>query len=200
MHPSRPVVVWWLAGGLVVSSALAAKFVFDKRRLATAYEQAKVSLAQLERERTHLSQELAQAKETMTDQAEEIGSLEQELNNLQSRFDLAEQEVWRLQTEQLALREANDGISRRLAAAVQDKQALEARLSSLKELKLAMQAVRRKLRDERWQAWLARIRVQRVHDQQQLANGNRGYVVRNGVPTLGEPTRLQVRVLDPQTP
>lgn len=200
MNPSRPVVVWWLAGGLVMSSAVAAKFVFDKRRLATAYDQAQAALAQLEQQRIHLSQELAQAKETMTDQAEEIGGLEQELDNLQTRFDLAEQEIARLQTEQLAFRQTNESLSQRLAAATQDKQALEARLSSLKELKLAMQAVRRKLRNERWQAWLARIRVQKAQDQQQLAKGNRGYVVRNGVPTLGEPTRLQVRVLDPQTP
>ena len=49
-------------------------------------------------------------------------------------------------------------------------------------------------------AWRARAEAQRVEDQRRLAEGNRGYVVREGQPTVGGATTLHVRVLEPQTP
>lgn len=182
---------WWLVGGLLVSAALATKFALDKRTLKSAYTQARAQIAQLQEERTSLSQELATAKQTLDTQAGELTALEQELSRIQSRLALADREMAQLQEESRTL---ND----QLASATADKRALEARLSSLTELKGAIREVKARLRRERRQAWVAYVNARRAEAQRQLAKGNRGYVIRNGMPTLGSPTKLQVRVLELQ--
>lgn len=190
-QPVRPVVFWVLAVGLAVSAALAAKLTFDKRRLASAYTQARTEVAQL-------SQEVVQARQTIDTKAGELATLEQELVRIQSLLKVADQDIIRLQQEQMALKEENQTLNERLAAAAAEQQALQARLASLKELRIAIRDVKARLRRERWEVWLARVQAQRAEDQQRLAKGNRGFVLRNGVPTIGSPTRLQVRVLEPQ--
>ena len=190
-HPVKPVVLWALAVGVAVSVALAAKLTFDKRRLTAVYTQARAEIAQL-------SQELGQARQTIDTQADDFGALEQELTRIQTRLNLADQDIARLQQEQVAMKEENQTLNEQLTAASAEQQALRARLSSLTELKIAVREVKARVRQERWEAWLAYVRAQRADDQQRLAKGNRGFVVRNGVPTIGAPTRLQVRVLEPQ--
>lgn len=190
-HPVKPVVLWALAVGLAVSVALAAKLTFDKRRLTSVYTQARAEIAQL-------SQELGQTRQTIDTQADDLGALEQELTRIQTRLNLADQDIARLQQEQVAMKEENQTLNEQLTAASAEQQALRVRLSSLTELKVAIREVKARVRQERWEAWLAYVRAQRADDQQRLAKGNRGFVVRNGVPTIGTPTRLQVRVLEPQ--
>lgn len=192
MHqPVRPVVIWALAVGLAVSAALAAKLAFDKRQLTSAYTQARTEVAQL-------SQEVVQTRQTIDTQTGELAAFEHELVRIQSLLKVADQEIFRLQQEQAALKDENQTLNERLAAAAAKQQALQARLASLKELRIAIREVKARLRRERWESWLARVQAQRAEDQQRLAKGNRGFVVRNGVPTIGSPTRLQVRVLEPQ--
>ena len=192
MNPEGRVrVSWWLVGGLLVSAAVATKLAVDKRALKSAYTQARAQIAQLQEERTSLSQELTTAEQTLDTQTGELAALEQELSRIQSRLALADRELAQLQQENRTL---ND----QLASATADKRALEARLSSLTELKGAIREVKARLRRQRWEAWVAYVSARRAEEQRRLAKGNRGYVIRNGVPTLGSPTKLQVRVLEPQ--
>ena len=91
----------------------------------------------------------------------------------------------------------NTQLTAQLAAAKAEKAALEAKLSSIKELKLAIRDVRRKLWNERWADYRALAQARREQDQEQLASGNRGFVVKQGRSTLGSSPRLQVHVLEP---
>lgn len=186
------VLLWVLAGGLVASGAVATKIELDKRKLATAYAQVQTALAQVEQERAHLNQELSQARETLEGQTGD-------LSHLQARFAQAEQELVQLQREHASLRHTNATLTQQLASVSQEKHALEAKLSSLRELKAAIRSVRRQLWHQHLQGWFARIEAQRAADEQALAQGNRGFVVRGGASTLGTTTKLQVRVLDPTT-
>ena len=195
---SGRIIVWILTASLVISGALATKFGMDRRRLSLAYDEAHSALILLEEERSQLNQELTQARETLDSQASDLEHLQSELGRLQSRLSQAEQEIGRLQYEQAALRQGNVNLIDQLTTVVQEKQSLEAKLSSLEDLKIAMRSVKQKLRDERWQAWLAHVESQRAEDQRELARGNRGYVVYQGQSTLGSTTTLQVRVLDPE--
>ena len=52
--------------------------------------------------------------------------------------------------------------------------------------------------NERLAGWRAHIEASKIADQEQLAVGNRGFIVRQGTPTLGSRNQLQVRVLEPQ--
>ena len=189
-------VFWALVIGCVVSVMASLYLTNEQRKLSAAYRQAKASIAELEQARVQLSGELAEVRETAETQAGELTNLEGQLTSLQASLTKSEQEIARLQ-------QANLGLNEQLAGIAQEKQALEAKLSSLKELKLAIRAVRQKIRQERWEAWLAQVRAQQQADQQRLASGNRGCVMRQGLSTLGavspSTNKLQVRVLEPQS-
>ncbi|MBI4354773.1 MAG: hypothetical protein HY595_06000 [Candidatus Omnitrophica bacterium] len=179
-----------LVGGAVLSGLWAVKVTHDRHQL-------KQVLAQLQQEHARVTQELNEAQETIHVQSEDLHVLRQDLAALQATLAEREGEVARLEQERT-------GLTRQLASVQQDNAALEAKLASLKELKAAIRLVKQKIRRERWEAWLARVRQQQQEDGQRLAGGNRGYVVRQGFSTLGARvsagTRLQVRVLEPEVP
>ena len=122
-----------------------------------------------------------------------------------SVFKLTTGRTWRHPTEAWAAR-YHAGFEPALAfleksRAVQhaEKQRLEAKLSSIKELKLAIHDLRYKMWNDRWAAWRAQVQNQRAEDEEALARGNRGYLLRDGVSTLArENLRLRVHVLEPQ--
>jgi len=146
----------------------------------------------LQQERAQLSAELADARTTIDDQTGRLANLQQDLQGVQQRLDSTVAEVASLQQERTQLRQRNASLAER-------QQQLEAKLASIKELRLAIHDIKRKMRDERWAAWQQHIDAQRVEDQQRLLAGNRGYVVRSGVPTLGQGTQVRVHVLQPES-
>ena len=191
-HTDRRALLWILVAAVLASGLLATKLALDKQKLASAYAKTQAILSQLQQEQTHLNQELTQARETTDTQASDLTAL-------QMRLGKAEQEISRLQHDHEQLQQTNLTLTQQLAAVTQEKAQLEAKLSSLKELKTAIHLVKQRIQQEHRQAWLARIQAQRAEDQRKLARGNQGYVVRDGVPTIGLVTKLQVRVLEPQT-
>ncbi len=191
-HTDRRALLWFLVVAALVSGLLATKLALDKQQLASAYAKTQAMLSQLQQEQTHLNQELTQARETTDTQASDLAAL-------QMRLAKAEQEISRLQRDHEQLQQTNLTLAQHLTAVTQQNAQLEAKLSSLKELKIAIRLVNQRIQQEHRQAWLARIQARRDEDQRQLAQGNQGYVVRDGVPTIGFVTKLQVRVLEPQT-
>ncbi len=193
---ARPFVWWLLVGALGISGVVAVRGELNRRRLASAYQQTKAALAQVAQERDRLNQELAGARHTLGDQASQLESL-------QTQLAQAERDANHLRLEQARLQQANTSLTEQLAATTQANAALEAKLSSIQELKVAIRELQYKhwqaFWHGRWDSWIARVQAQRALDQQQLAQGNRGLLVRNGTSTLGSRRTLQVRVLDPQT-
>ena len=193
----KQVVFVALIAAVVISALFATKVTQDKRQLSQ-------ELARVEAERAHLRHELTQTRETLEGQATQLTGLQSELSSLQARLEQTEQEISRMQVEQASLRQTNESLAEQLGIVNQQKAELEAKLSSLRELRAAIRAVKQRLWRERWNGWLARIETQRVADHQKLAQGNRGFVVRDGSTTLGAssrstgPTKLQIRVLEPQ--
>lgn len=183
-HERGRSLLWILAVATLVSGALAAKFTFDKRQLASHYAEAQRTLAEL----TH---ELDETREIADDQATE-------LDRLSARLTDAEQEVRRLQFEQKGFRQANAGLLQELASVSQEKALLDEKLHSIRALKLAIRTVKQQMWAKRRQAWVAKLDAQRAEDARAGADGNRGYLVRNGSPTWRAGTTMQVRVLDPQ--
>ena len=174
----------------------------DKREIAAAYQQAQQLASQLSEERDHLNQELSSTKQTMEGQAGEMEGLKHELSGVQDRLDETVTQLAALQREHETLRNHNSSLTTQLTSVTQEKEALAAKLSSLKELRLAIHGVKQKIRDEQWAAWRAHVEAARRADQEALASGNHGYVMRNGVSTLaaaGATPRMNVHVLEPQT-
>ena len=173
----------------------------EKNRISSAYDEAKQMVDQLETERTQLSQELSGAKQAIAGQTTEVKGLQEDLQRVQDRLDRTVVELSSLQREHEQVRQQNSSLTTQLSSIATEKQQLEAKLSDIKQLRLAIHGVRQKIWRERFAAWRAHIQTLKEEDQRALAAGNRGYVVRDGRPTLatGQKQTLQVHVLEPQS-
>ncbi|MBI4003399.1 MAG: hypothetical protein HY353_00075 [Candidatus Omnitrophica bacterium] len=171
----------------------------QKRRITTAYSEAQQTLDQLQAERAQLSQELSSAKETIEGQSEDLTGLQSELQQVKTQLDQSLTELAALQQEHEQLRQRDASLSAQLGSVTTEKAQLEAKLSSINELRLAIREVRRKIWNERWVEWRARAQAQKEEDLRELAAGNRGFLVRDGLPTLGSIRPLHVNVLEPQS-
>ena len=171
----------------------------EKRKIDAAYQEAQSTIQELSSERAQLNQELTTTRQTVEDQAGNISNMQQELKTVQDRLDKTLAEIASLQQEHQQLRQANSSLTTQLSSVMQEKQQLEAMHSDLRELRLAIRDVKDKMWQQRWAAWRARVDAQKRADQEQLANGNRGFVVRAGASTLGASPRLHVHVLEPNS-
>lgn len=196
--PQGRLLLVALVAIVVISLWRATSVEQQKRQIAKAYDEAKQVLAQLETDRGRLSEELERAGRTMSAQATDLQALQQELSRVEGEMQQTVSELAILHQEHAQLREQNTSLASQLSSVTTEKQQLEARLSSLKELRLAIRDVKRKVWEDQWATWRARVQAQREEDQRRLASGNRGYLVRDGVTTLGSEVRLRVHVREPQ--
>ena len=171
----------------------------QKRHLSASYNQVQQSLTELQMEQAQLSAELDSAKQTIEGQATDLSGLQGELTRVKDALDQNLSELTALQQQHEELRSHDSSLATQLSSVMTEKAQLEAKLSSLKELRLAIREVKREIWSDRWAAWRARADAQREEDQRELAAGNRGFLVREGLPTLGSSRRLHVNVLEPQS-
>lgn len=173
-----------------------------RRRMSSSFDEAQATIAQLQSEHGALTAELSGARQTIAGNEKTMNTMQQQLQLVQERLDATATQLATLRHDHEALQSENLEMAQRMDSLQAEKLALEQRLSSLKELRLAIRDVKHKLWVQRWASWHARIDQQRVIDQQQLVSGNRGYVIQKGQSTLGAATttRLQVHVLEPETP
>jgi len=74
-----------------------------------------------------------------------------------------------------------------------EKKTLKAKLDSLKELKAAIERVKRGILQQKQQEFLARKEAQREKDIRRLAEGNRGFVLRDSRSTYKPAVKIEVR-------
>ena len=185
--------------GILALGIVAVKGEMDRRKLSMGYAEAQSTIRQLEGDWIHLNQELSDARQSVAAQTTDLTQLHTQFGELQARLTQTETEVTGLRAEYAKLQEANSSLTGELASATQQRDALQAKLSSVRELRVALRDLKRQIWQRRWQALAERLQTNHQGADTRLAKGNRGYVVRDGVPTLGAVTRLQVRVLDPET-
>ena len=187
--------------GVVALASVAIKGELDKRKLSQDYAKAQTTVRQLEDDWVRLNQELSEARQTVETQTADLSQLHTQFGEIQARLTQTEEEVSHLHAEYAKLQDTNTDLSDRLALATKERETLQAKLSSVHELRLALRDLRHTIWKQHWRAWLDHIQTQRQEAVTQLAKGNRGYVVHNGTSTFSAAasTRLQVRVLDPET-
>lgn len=197
------IIVAMLAVLSITSLWRAVSVEHDRRRLATAYTESQDTVKRLSEEREHLTDQMTSASHVIEEQVGSMASLQAELERTQDRFQVASAELAQLQQEYATLRDRDTSLTAQLDEAVNEQQQLEAKLSSLHDLRLALRDVKRKIWQQRWAAWRARLDALKVarseESDQVIAGGNRGYVVRDGRPTLGVRPTLHVHVLEPQS-
>ena len=163
-------------------------------QLARAKAQLEAQVRELETEQSQLSTELSQAKDTISGQSSELSTIQRELAAAQVDLERTVQDL-------ASLKNDYELLGRQNASLASEKQQLEVTLSSLKGLRQAIREVKARAWRERWATRYARIETARQRDQELLALGNRGYVVREGTSTLARAPsspQMHVRVLEPQ--
>jgi hypothetical protein len=189
---------------LVLGLLLAAGFavwavtLFQKTRsLGEALEQRHAIIRYLEQREAAMERELASAKTQLAAASATAASFSEQTQQLQAEVGRLGGEVERFQESYVRLREEREQLMQRVLELEQQRLQLTARLSSVPDLRRAIQeaveARRLAQRQARTPAYSARADAAR----QSAVAGNRGYLVRNGRPTAGGAT-LWIRVHEPE--
>lgn len=184
--------------GLGVSLWRVAVVERQRQVLAEQYAQANKLVNELQQERTQLNTQLVDARQTVEGQAGRITNLQQELQDVDRHLKESIAELAALKREHEELARSHAALSGQFQVVTDQNKDLQFRLSSLVELKKAIRQVKKEVWNQRFAAWRERMQAQREADQQELASGNRGYLVRNGTSTVKASSQLQVHVLEPQ--
>lgn len=170
----------------------------QRQEIAEQYAQASKKVEALQQEQVQLNTQLVEARQTVEGQAGKINSLEQELQDVDKHLNDTLAELAAIKREHDELVRNHASLTGEYQSIQEEKKQLEFRLSSLKELKKAMKLAKKEIWNKRLASWREYIEKQRQADQDLLASGNRGFLVRNGVATAKATSQLQVHVLEPQ--
>ena len=187
--------------GGVLAAALLLLWVRSLREenqgLMTAVEQRNGVIDQLEREGARLTFELDTARANLASTASEVARLDQQTQNFGAALGQLAEDVARFQQSYVQVREEREQLMQRVLDLEQERASLATRLSSVEELRLAIRdAIDARKETQRAQRLLL-ARAQQEADQRRMADGNRGFLIRDGRPTAGRAT-LWIRVHEPE--
>ena len=170
---------------------------WENRQLQAIVEQRNRVINQLGHEEMQLKLTLATAQQHLLETASEVARLDQVAQGFGRQVEQLTGEVGRVQKSYEQIREEREELMQRVLDLETERMLLMWRLSSIDELRLAIREAIDTRRSERQAHWLAFLQTQRVADEQELAKGNQGYLIRNGRPTIGNST-VFIRVHDPE--
>jgi chromosome segregation ATPase len=117
----------------------------------------------------------------------------QELTESHSQINALNEKITVLKGSNEQLNKEKQGLEQRITNLEQEKQAIEAKFHSLTELKGAIRQVKIEMRQQKIQLELIRKEQQRELDAQELAMGNRGFIVKSGQSTYKPTIRIEVK-------
>jgi len=167
----------FIVHGLLISAILAGAllFIFQYRTFASIRNSLETALAYSEKERVRL-------KAAFGSIIKEREALQIDLDNTKTLLTQTEgllnTERGKFNSQLGSLRKEIDRLENEVVGLSQKNLSLESRLHSLKELHLAIRAVKR-------EAYLRRVKMQRKTDRIRLLYGNKGYVIKGSKSTLG---------------
>ena len=125
--------------------------------------------SELRESRAQIIKEILE-KQNMQDELkirlEQLQNLQAELENTKNELSLANKRLGSLEKINLAL--------------VEEKENLQTKLHSLKELKNAIRLVKLQIHKQKVERYLANKKMQQEIDARELVRGNRGYLVKDG--------------------
>lgn len=196
--------------GLVLFAAAAAGGILclwvlslqgENRLLATEMSHRDAMISLLQQHNTRLAVELGTAKSSLEATTAEVVRLDRQTQQLGNEIQHLTTGVGEVQRSYRQVREERDQLMQQVLGLEQERAALEKRLSSVDELRLAIRETieARRLAQGVQRQLLAQER--RTADLQLLTDGNQGYLIREGRSTLAPRTGgggVIIRVLDPQ--
>ncbi len=126
-----------------------------------------------------------------------------EKQQLQGELDITMQQLQKVKAElkgtRRQLKSVNGklrGLERNNLLLLEEKENLEARLHSLKELKKAIREIKLERRQEKVQKTLVKKQQQKEIDAQKLAQGNCGYLIKDGQSLYPPKVKIEVSPAD----
>ncbi len=197
------VVISLLLSALVGFNWLRA-FQEEHRRLGIIAEGRRQRIAHLEQQEDRLTTELATTQQSLQEAMTEMARLDQQarglgadVGQLRSEIDGVQRSYETVQRSYATIREERQQLMQRVLDLEQDRAQLAKRLSSVTDLRLAITEAIQRRKDEPQAQRLFELRTQRLADEEALAQGNRGFVIRDGQPTITGST-VWIKVRDPE--
>lgn len=181
-----------LAGIALFSAFKYARLLKEKDALSSALDLAKVQARALETEKQNLL-ELYQELNRKNEQLEgDLRLSEERLAKAGADFASAvkavedlNSSIFRAEAENTGLREENQKLKLELSRSSEAKEALEARMSSVKELKKALGELKRSRA-------LTKAKVNKNIAARKFIEGNRGFLMKDGKPNY--PAKIKIEV------
>jgi len=188
-----------LMAGLVVAGLLVWVLMLQRKTVSLSQDVAARSLMvnQLEARRGQLLQELDQTKARLSDSRIEITHLQQQRAHLEAKIQWLSQNLGELKQAYRRVRDERERLRAQVVQLEHQQAAFAQRLQSVPELRKAIQQVRLSRRNQFRTQQARRIERLREVDRHDLESGNRGYVIRQGQPTLTS-AHLSIRVYTPE--
>jgi uncharacterized protein (DUF3084 family) len=134
--------------------------------------------------------ENAQLKDELKLSQGQIGELEDQLKDSIIKLDKLDSRIAVAKAENSALRDQMGSLQLQLSQVSQDRQELQARLSSIEELKKAIKQLRQKISLAKKDLDLG-LRT----ESGDIIIGNRGFIIKDGKPTFPAKVRIEVAPL-----
>lgn len=199
--PLRALRLSGLLLGVLVMAALALWVLMLQRKneqLVQALAERTLVVTQLEARQQQLQERLTQTGLQALDSASEVERLQRQTAHLEAQVGWLSQNLRDLKGAYERVRIERTQLADEVGHLERQQAELSHRLASVPDLQQAMREAVRVRRRDRRQAWLAQIAQQREQDRTAAQQGNRGYVVYEGTPTLTSGPRLSIRVLNPE--
>jgi len=171
----------------------------QNRQLHTAVELRDQVIDELGTQGTQLVEELGEARVRLQATAAEVARLDQQAQLFGAEMARMDGELAVVQASHAAMREERDALIQQVLDLEQARTSMLKRLSSVDELRLAIREAIEARRQDRQAARSSWVAARRAAVEQPLAAGNRGYLIRDGQPTIGAGT-MWVRVHEPESP
>ncbi len=197
----RRLILLWCLVGCVIASPLCLwiwSLRHENQRLQTTIQQRDMLINGLEHHAQALQQELGAAKIQLTHTVSQVMRLDQQSQHLAGDVQRLTNDVAQVQQSYLQVREEREALMQRVLALEQQRLELARRLSSIPDLRVAIRdAVRARTEAQRAQR-RAPLQARQETGPSQGGQGNRGYLVRGGQPTVSRST-VWIRVHEPET-
>lgn len=195
-------------GIAIFTSSRYVSAVKERRKVLRKLEEVKNQISQLENDKEALNQKLENeiqqeeritkekqtVEETLRISQEKFAAVDHELSQAQKIIDELNNSVSALKKENVDLMERQEGLKVKASQLNDEKAMLESRLNSIPELKKAIRELKTKVRKT-----VTRIVKRTGRDvaekQDESAEGNLGYVIKDGKPNF--PTRTKVIEVTP---
>ncbi len=193
---NKNIVIYLLAGVTIFSVFKYVVSLKEKYDLTTQLNQVKEQASALEKEKQNLLQTLEKEKTwakkleqentgikgSLRSSEEKVLKLESDFKKTMEQFNI---QVTALQTENNSLKLDKEQLNNDLVKVSQEKENLRVKLSSITELKKAIKELKQQMHRVGNE-----IKV-KIH-QEQVSEGNRGFVVKDGKPTY--PAKVIIEV------